>query len=305
MAIHFPRPLRPGDRIGVTSPSAGASGDAATRIEFCVDWLRGRGYDVVVGECMDGTGLISAPAEQRAAELTRMLADPDIHCVVPPWGGETAIDLVDLLDYDALAALLDDASFMPNGGTLGFGLRHKYPFETRGGTDASPLKRLRKWLKGGDDALFRACGALGLAPYFRLVITGDDTSVLVSRVPDPDDLGQDMTHEYIALDQYNGVRLLSKSFGEKPARDEDDESEEEYDEYGEYPGLEVYWVTESTEWNALTMEYVAMGNEATLAHAYMEVCMLVEVGPPGKRVPESGGAQDASASGLKGEGSPK
>ncbi len=101
--LRFPRPLRPGDRIGVTSPSAGASGDAATRIEFCVEWLRRRGYDVVVGECMDGTGLTSAPAEQRAAELTRMLADPAIHCVVPPWGGETAIDLVDLLDWDTLA----------------------------------------------------------------------------------------------------------------------------------------------------------------------------------------------------------
>ena len=100
--VRFPRPLRPGDRIGVTSPSAGASGAGATRIAFCIEWLRGRGYDVVVGECMDGTGLTSAPAEQRAAELTRMLADPDIHCVVPPWGGETAIDLVDLIDYDAL-----------------------------------------------------------------------------------------------------------------------------------------------------------------------------------------------------------
>lgn len=99
----FPRPLRPGDRIGVTSPSAGVAGAARQRIEFCVDWLRQRGYDVVVGECMDGAGLTSAPAEQRAAELTRMLADPDIHCVVPPWGGETAIDLVDLVDYDALA----------------------------------------------------------------------------------------------------------------------------------------------------------------------------------------------------------
>ncbi|NPD03220.1 LD-carboxypeptidase [Nocardioides sp. zg-1308] len=102
-ALRFPRPLRPGDRIGVTSPSAGASGAAATRIAFSVDWLRDRGFDVVVGECMDGTGLTSAPAPQRAAELTRMLADPDIACVVPPWGGETAIDLVDLLDWDVLA----------------------------------------------------------------------------------------------------------------------------------------------------------------------------------------------------------
>jgi muramoyltetrapeptide carboxypeptidase LdcA involved in peptidoglycan recycling len=101
--IRFPRPLRPGDRIGVTSPSAGASGDAAARIEFCVDWLRDRGYDVVVGECMDGTGLTSGPAQQRADELSRMLADPDIAGVVPPWGGETAIDLVDLLDWELLA----------------------------------------------------------------------------------------------------------------------------------------------------------------------------------------------------------
>ena len=102
--LRFPRPLRPGDRIGVTSPSAGASGAAATRVAFSVEWLRGRGYDVVVGECMDGTGLTSAPAEARATELARMLADPDIACVVPPWGGETAIDLVDLLDWDTLAS---------------------------------------------------------------------------------------------------------------------------------------------------------------------------------------------------------
>ena len=101
--LRFPRPLRPGDRIGVTSPSAGVEGAGAARIDFCVDWLRGRGYDVEVGECMDGSAITSAPAAHRAAELTRMLADPDVACVVPPWGGETAIDLVDLLDWDALA----------------------------------------------------------------------------------------------------------------------------------------------------------------------------------------------------------
>ena len=103
LPLRFPRPLRPGDRIGVTSPSAGVAGSAAARIDFCVGWLRERGYDVEVGECMDGAGLTSAPAAARAAELTRMLADPEIACVVPPWGGETAIDLVDLLDWDALA----------------------------------------------------------------------------------------------------------------------------------------------------------------------------------------------------------
>lgn len=53
---------------------------------------------------MDGGGLTAGPAAARAAELSAMLLDPSIRCVLPPWGGETAIDLVDLLDWDALAA---------------------------------------------------------------------------------------------------------------------------------------------------------------------------------------------------------
>lgn len=88
----------------MTSPSAGVSGAAAERIDFCVGWLRGRGYEVVVGECMDGSRHVSAPREQRAAELTGMLTDPLIQAVVPPWGGETAVDVVDMLDYESIRA---------------------------------------------------------------------------------------------------------------------------------------------------------------------------------------------------------
>lgn len=102
--IRFPAPLRPGDTIAVTAPSAGAEGAGADRVEFCVQWLRDHGYVVVVGDCMDGAGVTSAPADQRAAELTALLCDPEVRCVLPPWGGETAIDLVDLLDWERLAA---------------------------------------------------------------------------------------------------------------------------------------------------------------------------------------------------------
>jgi len=105
MEIRFPEPLRPGDRIGVTSPSAGVGGAAVARIQFCVDWLRDLGYEVVVGECMSAERWVSAPKEQRAAELTSMLVDPEIRAVVPPWGGAgTALDLLDQLDYDAIAS---------------------------------------------------------------------------------------------------------------------------------------------------------------------------------------------------------
>ena len=102
--LQFPAPLRRGDRVGVTSPSAGVKGPGADRIDFCVRWLREAGFDVVVGDAMDGAGITAGPAGERAAELTAMLCDPTIRCVLPPWGGETAIDLVDLLDWDALAA---------------------------------------------------------------------------------------------------------------------------------------------------------------------------------------------------------
>lgn len=102
--IRYPAPLRPGDRIGVTAPSAGASGAARERVDFAVEGLRAEGFDVVVGTMMDDSGITSGPAQERADELTAMLCDPAIRAVVPPWGGETAIDLLDLLDWDALAA---------------------------------------------------------------------------------------------------------------------------------------------------------------------------------------------------------
>ena len=103
MTVVFPRPLRPGDRIGVTAPSSGVEEALRPRMLAGVAALEQRGYQVVLGDCLDGTGPTSAPKQQRAAELTAMLTDPAIAAVVPPWGGVLAIDLLDQLDWDALA----------------------------------------------------------------------------------------------------------------------------------------------------------------------------------------------------------
>jgi muramoyltetrapeptide carboxypeptidase LdcA involved in peptidoglycan recycling len=62
MAIRFPAPLQAGDRIGVTSPSSGVDEHLWARLEYAVTWLQASGYEVVVGECMDGVRHISAPA---------------------------------------------------------------------------------------------------------------------------------------------------------------------------------------------------------------------------------------------------
>jgi muramoyltetrapeptide carboxypeptidase LdcA involved in peptidoglycan recycling len=104
MAVRFPEPLAPGDRIGVTAPSSGVAPPLRARLDHAVQTLARRGYAVELGACLDGTGPVSAPAAARAAELTAMLVDPGVRAVVPPWGGELAIDLLRLLDWDAIDA---------------------------------------------------------------------------------------------------------------------------------------------------------------------------------------------------------
>ena len=102
MSIRYPSPLEPGDLVGVTSPSSGVDEGLLARLAVAVRRVEASGYRVRVGECMDGSSHVSAPAADRAAELSAMLADPEVRAVVPPWGGETAIDLLPLLDWDAI-----------------------------------------------------------------------------------------------------------------------------------------------------------------------------------------------------------
>ncbi|GAB3683586.1 LD-carboxypeptidase [Angustibacter aerolatus] len=104
VTVRFPAPLRPGDVVGVTAPSSGVAPGLRGRLDAGVDVVRGRGYDVRLGECLLGGTHVSAPAATRAAELQAMLLDPAVRAIVPPWGGETAIDLLPLLDWQAIAA---------------------------------------------------------------------------------------------------------------------------------------------------------------------------------------------------------
>lgn len=102
MPVRYPAPLRPGDLVGVTSPSSGVPADLRPRLDVCVEDLRRRGFEVVVGDCMDGEGVVSAPAAERAAELMAMLLDPRVRAVVPPWGGELLVEVLPHLDLEAL-----------------------------------------------------------------------------------------------------------------------------------------------------------------------------------------------------------
>lgn len=102
--IRLPAPLRPGDVVAVTAPSSGVPMALRPRLDVAVARVRALGYEVVTGDCLDSEGVTSAPARQRAEELTRFLLDPTVRAVVPPWGGELAVELLPHLDLPALAA---------------------------------------------------------------------------------------------------------------------------------------------------------------------------------------------------------
>jgi muramoyltetrapeptide carboxypeptidase LdcA involved in peptidoglycan recycling len=102
--IKFPKPLSRGDVVAVTAPSAGVPAMLHARLDLAIEALRTRGFRVVEGACLRANVQhVSAPRERRAAELMRFLLDPNVAAVMPPWGGEFAIELLPLLDFDALA----------------------------------------------------------------------------------------------------------------------------------------------------------------------------------------------------------
>jgi muramoyltetrapeptide carboxypeptidase LdcA involved in peptidoglycan recycling len=100
--IVYPAPLRPGDTIGVTSPSAGVGPALKPRLQFSIQALTKLGYRVREGKYLVSDVMVSAPARDRADELQVMLLDDSVNAILPPWGGELLIDILPLLDWDTL-----------------------------------------------------------------------------------------------------------------------------------------------------------------------------------------------------------
>jgi len=104
--VRFPKPLLVGDLIAVTAPSSGVSRPAIARLEVVLSHVRSQGYRVIEGECLRGQHKdASAPPAQRAHELMRFLTDPAVSAIMPPWGGELAIELLGLMDFEALRSV--------------------------------------------------------------------------------------------------------------------------------------------------------------------------------------------------------
>lgn len=103
MTINTPPFLKPGDTIAITAPSSGVPLPLQSQLDQAISYLQSRGYQTIEGHYLrDEQKNQSAPKYQRAAELTQFLLDPNINAIIPPWGGERASDLLDLIDFNSL-----------------------------------------------------------------------------------------------------------------------------------------------------------------------------------------------------------
>ena len=101
-----PRALRPGDRIGIVAPSGSTTRENA--LSDAIVAIESLGFRVVVGATAAGAvseryGYLAAGDAQRAADLHRFFADPQIDAVLCFKGGYGTPRILDLIDYELIA----------------------------------------------------------------------------------------------------------------------------------------------------------------------------------------------------------
>ncbi|WP_394246761.1 S66 peptidase family protein [Vibrio profundi] len=104
--MQYPAPLKPGSTIAITAFSSGVPQACHARLDIIISALKALGFQVIQGECLrQDIQHVSAPKKERAEELMTFLCDDSIDAVIPPWGGEFAMELLPLLDFDKLSSV--------------------------------------------------------------------------------------------------------------------------------------------------------------------------------------------------------
>nr|WP_224749740.1 S66 peptidase family protein [Polycladospora coralii] len=89
--------------IGVVAPSSGVPTDLHHLLHTAQHNMEKKGFQVQIGETAWTQNLAkSAPAEKRVQELEGMLTDPGIDLIIPPWGGELLIDILERIDFEKI-----------------------------------------------------------------------------------------------------------------------------------------------------------------------------------------------------------
>ena len=93
--ISYPA-LHKGTAIGVTAPSSGVDEGLHPILRQACSRLESRGYQVICGETTwTQHKAKSAPSIKRVQEFMAMMQDENIGLIIPPWGGELLMELLE------------------------------------------------------------------------------------------------------------------------------------------------------------------------------------------------------------------
>jgi muramoyltetrapeptide carboxypeptidase len=107
MSILVPSKLKPGDTIGVVTPSApismSPSPDPFVELERGITMLKKLGFKVRLGEHALKEGFFTAgSSRERAEDINNMFADPKIKAIIPSHGGYNYNGCLPYLDWDVI-----------------------------------------------------------------------------------------------------------------------------------------------------------------------------------------------------------
>lgn len=101
MELIKPFALQKGDKVGIVAPSTHIIDEEAVRNG--ISTLQELGFNVEVGPTVHSKYRNStAVAEDRAREMMKFFTDPDTRAIICLIGGDTAVQLLKLLDYETI-----------------------------------------------------------------------------------------------------------------------------------------------------------------------------------------------------------
>ncbi|KAI0655697.1 hypothetical protein C8Q70DRAFT_1017236 [Cubamyces menziesii] len=211
----------------------------------------------------------------------------DSSVVVPP-----VLSASEQILRSTLQSLLDDPTFLPEGGNLLFGLHYRYPLPTYRErillktTRQQQLQDVALRLKAGDAMLLRTVHSFELDAKIRMIFQGKWNDY-ADELSEDGDKGKDvppgMPYTICDLDPCFDEGGVIETFIQY-ALEEPNFGGVRLDPDAKDPAFQVHWIG-SKPWgsNAETTTYVTYGNEPCMGYAYWKLGLLVPVGPAGKR----------------------
>ena len=172
----------------------------------------------------------------------------------------------------AFSRILSDRDFLPRGGLVGFGLCQEYPLNPDVG-----LGNLADCLKGSDAIIQSVCRQFSLKTSLRLIYQRHDGDE-----DEDEDFG--MIDHFYDFPRWEPVDDLGNELEKEGGKDIRKPSPVTVDGQTYYADDYVIWVTDLMEYTRTKVAYyMVYGNDACMGYAYSTVCLIVNIGPVGKR----------------------